>query len=75
MGQVERREAIDLVQRIMDLDYADDDEAADLLAALARAFGCPSGFVSDLIFWPRGNASFSAAEVVEQAAAYRPIAL
>ena len=74
MGRVDRREAIDLVQRIMDLDYA-DDEAADLLAALDRAFGCPSGFVSDLIFWPPGSVSLSAAEVVERAAAYRPIAL
>lgn len=68
-------EAIALVQRVMDVDYADDAEAGALLEALDRAFRCPSGYVSELIFWPPGNKELSAAEVVERAEAYRPIAL
>lgn len=70
-----RDEAIALVQRVMDVDYADEAEAGTLLEALDRAFGCPSGFVSELIFWPPGNQELSAAEVVARAEAYRPIAL
>nr|WP_228559423.1 hypothetical protein [Catenulispora pinisilvae] len=79
-----RDEAVALVQRVMDADYADDyeddDEASDLLEALGRALGCPSGYLSDLIFWPTGptgptGAAPTAPEVVDQALAYRPIAL
>jgi len=58
----------------MDADYVDDSEASDWLEALSRAFGCPPGYVSDLIFWPAGAAP-TAAEVVDQAVAYRPIEL
>lgn len=70
-----RDEAIALVQRVMDVDYADDAEVGALLETLDRAFRCPSGHVSELIFWPPGNKELSAAEVVERAEAYRPIAL
>lgn len=69
-----RDEAVALVQRVMDADYGDDDEAGDLLEALDRGLGCPSGYLSDLIFWPAGAAP-TAPEVVDQALAYRPIAL
>ena len=69
-----RDEAVALVQRIMDADYADESEASAWLDALSKAFGCPSGYVSDLIFWPAGSAP-TAAEVVDQVLAYRPIAL
>ncbi|OIJ87262.1 hypothetical protein BIV25_39220 [Streptomyces sp. MUSC 14] len=40
---------------------------------LDRAFGRPSGCVSGLIFWPKGPEA-TAAEVVDQALAYRPFA-
>jgi hypothetical protein len=72
---VNRDEAIALVQRIMDVDYADDDEVGTLLESLDRAFRCPSGYVSELIFWPPGNKELTATEVIEHAEAYRPIAL
>ncbi|MEU3895394.1 e9imm peptide [Streptomyces sp. NPDC045251] len=69
-----RAEAVALVQRIMDADYASDDEAAGWLDALDRALACPSGHVSDLIFWPPEQ-ELSAGEVVDKALAYRPISL
>lgn len=69
-----RAEAIALVQRIMEADYASEDEVNDLLEQLGRALGCPSGLVSDLVFWP-SERELSAEEVVGQALAYRPIAL
>ncbi|MEU6285208.1 e9imm peptide [Streptomyces sp. NPDC047028] len=69
-----RAEAVALVQRIMDADYASDEEADRWLSSLGRALGCLPGYVSDLIFWPPER-ELSADEVVEQALAYRSIAL
>ncbi|MFJ2303499.1 e9imm peptide [Streptomyces sp. NPDC087787] len=76
MGAVEvsRAQAVTLVQRIMDVDYASDEEASNWLDMLDRALACPTGRVADLIYWPPERA-LSADEVVEQALAYRPIAL
>jgi hypothetical protein len=76
MGAVEmsRTEAVALVQRIMDADYASEDEADGWLDSLAKALVCPAGHVSDLIFWPREQ-ELSADEVVDRALAYRAIAL
>ncbi|MGW2785963.1 e9imm peptide [Streptomyces populi] len=72
--EMSRAEAIALVQRIMQADYCSDDEMDDWLGRLGRALACPSGHVSDLIFWPPER-ELSADEVVDQALAYRPIAL
>ncbi|SDP70425.1 Colicin immunity protein / pyocin immunity protein [Streptomyces sp. cf386] len=69
-----RAEAVALVQRIMDADYASDDEVDGWLDRLDRALACPSGYVGDLIFWPPER-ELSADEVVDQALAYRPIPL
>jgi hypothetical protein len=69
-----RAEAVALVQRVMDVGCASDDEVAGWLDKLDRALACPSGHVSDLIFWPRER-DLSAGEVVDQALAYRPIVL
>ncbi|MEU6510441.1 e9imm peptide [Streptomyces sp. NPDC046942] len=69
-----RAEAVALVQRIMDADYASDAEVAGWLDGLDRALACPSGHVNGLIFWPPER-ELSADEVVDQALAYRPIAL
>ncbi|MFF4212044.1 e9imm peptide [Streptomyces sp. NPDC001796] len=66
--------AVAMVQKITDGDYADDAEASGILEALDRALACPSGYVSDLIFCPK-NRNPTAAEVVDQALAYRPLAL
>ncbi|MET9674026.1 e9imm peptide [Streptomyces sp. NPDC006482] len=63
-----------MVQKIMDADYADDAELAQALEMLDRSFGGPSGYVSGLIFWPKGPEP-TAAEVVDQALEYRPFAL
>ncbi|MCX4993780.1 e9imm peptide [Streptomyces sp. NBC_00568] len=69
-----RAEAIALVQLIMQADYDSDDELDGWLDRLGRALACPSGHVSDLIFWPPER-ELSADEVVDQALAYRPVAL
>ncbi|WP_031107458.1 bacteriocin immunity protein [Streptomyces sp. NRRL S-146] len=68
-----RAEAVALVQRIMQADYASEDEMDAWLDRLDRALACPSGHVGDLIFWPP-ELDLSADEVVDQALAYRPIA-
>jgi hypothetical protein len=70
---VERAAAIALVQKIMNGDCP-DEEMPVLLERLDRAIGCPTGHVSDLIFGPEGPEP-TAAEVVDQALAYRPFAL
>ncbi|MFI6357349.1 e9imm peptide [Streptomyces sp. NPDC050743] len=72
--EMNRAEAVALVQRIMDADCASDDEVAGWLDRLDTALACPSGHVSGLIFWPPER-ELSADEVVAQALAYRPIAL
>lgn len=69
-----RAEAVALVRRIMEADYASDDEVADWLNRLDRALACPSGHVSDLVFWPPER-ELSADEVVDQALSDRAIAL
>ncbi|MFC9498748.1 bacteriocin immunity protein [Streptomyces sp. NPDC056982] len=76
MGAVElsRAEAVALVQRIMEADYASEDEVNDWLDRLDRALACPSGHVSGLVFWPPQR-ELSPEEVVDHALAYRPIAL
>ncbi|WP_432165474.1 e9imm peptide [Streptomyces sp. bgisy031] len=76
MGAVElsRAEAIALVQRIMEADYASEDEVTDWLDRLDRALACPSGHVSGLVFWPPQREP-SADEVVDHALAYRQIVL
>ncbi|MFF8683170.1 bacteriocin immunity protein [Streptomyces sp. NPDC015237] len=73
-GEMSRAEAVVLVQRIMDADYASDDEADGWLDSLDRALACPSGHVSDLIFWPPQR-ELTADDVVARALAYRPVAL
>ncbi|MGW4027496.1 e9imm peptide [Streptomyces sp. NPDC005009] len=73
-GEMSRAEAVALVQRIMDAEYASDDEADGWLHRLDRALTCPSGHVRDLIFWPPER-ELSADEVVGQALVYRPVAL
>ncbi|MCC5481241.1 e9imm peptide [Streptomyces barringtoniae] len=69
-----RAEAVALVQRIMQADYASNDEVDGWLDRLDRALACPSGHVSGLIFWP-AERELSADEVVDQALTYRPITL
>ncbi|WP_405940263.1 e9imm peptide [Streptomyces sp. NBC_00726] len=72
--ELSRAEAVALIQRIMDADYASDDEMAESLERLDKALVCPSGHVGDLIYWPPER-ELSAEEVVDRALAYRPIAL
>ncbi|MER7937701.1 MULTISPECIES: e9imm peptide [unclassified Streptomyces] len=66
--------AVAVAQRIMQADYASDDEADGWLDRLDRAPACPTGHVGGLIFWPPAR-ELSADEVVDQALAYRPVAL
>lgn len=76
MGAMElsRTEAVALVQRVMEGDAASEEEVDGWLAVLDRALGCPTGYVSGLIFWPPER-ELSADEVVDRALAYRPFAL
>lgn len=71
---MDRDVAVALVQKIMNGGRADQAEDQLLLEQLDRAFGCPTGHVSGLIFWPKGSEP-TASEVVDQALAYRPFAL
>ncbi|MEV4506428.1 bacteriocin immunity protein [Streptomyces klenkii] len=71
---ISRTEAVALVQRIMNADYASEEEAESWLEVLDRALGCPSGYFSDLIFWPP-DGELSPGEVVSKALEYRPISL
>ncbi|MCX4451701.1 e9imm peptide [Streptomyces sp. NBC_01789] len=72
--QMTREAAITLVQKVMDVEY-DEDEMAGVLDQLDRALACPPGYVSDLIFWPKDMQESTAAEVVDRALAYQPFAL
>ncbi|MCZ4602837.1 e9imm peptide [Streptomyces sp. Lzd4kr] len=72
--EMSRAEAVALVQRVMDAGCASDNEVAGWLDRPGRALACPSGHVSDLVFWPPGR-ELLADEMVDQALAYRPIAL
>ncbi|MEV5986326.1 bacteriocin immunity protein [Streptomyces sp. NPDC052051] len=69
-----RETAITLVQKIMDAEY-DEDRTARVLNQLDRALACPTGYVSDLIFWPADGQESTPAEVVDRALAYQPFAL
>ncbi|WP_330242615.1 e9imm peptide [Streptomyces sp. NBC_00525] len=69
-----RETAITLVQKVMDVEY-DEEEMAEVLDQLDSALACPTGYVSDLIFWPKGRQEPTAAEVVDRALAYQPFAL
>ncbi|MCT7353268.1 e9imm peptide [Streptomyces sp. 15-116A] len=53
---------------------ASDDEVDGWLDRLGEVLACPAGYVGDLIFWPPER-ELSADEVVDQALAYRAIAL
>ncbi|MEU9192602.1 bacteriocin immunity protein [Streptomyces hundungensis] len=75
VAELNRAEAVALVQRIMDADFDSEAEVDGCLDKLDRALACPSGYVSDLIFWPPRREHLSADEVVDRAMAYRPIAL
>ncbi|WP_406270361.1 e9imm peptide [Streptomyces sp. NBC_00191] len=67
-----RDEAIPLVQRLLDVDTADEAEHAEILDILERGLMCPH--ISDYIYW-NADPELSAEKVVDRALAYKPIAL
>ena len=71
----ERERLTGLVQRIMDGDYATDDEVERLVAEFQGGVLRPGA--SDLIFYWQDEFDHepTAAEVVERALAYRPMEL
>jgi hypothetical protein len=76
LGHMTERERLaGLVQRIMDGDYATDDEVERLVAEFQAGVLRPGA--DDLIFYWRDEFDHepTAAEVVERALAYRPIEL
>jgi len=66
-----REEAILLVRRLLEGDYADEAEGDALVDALERGLACPH--VGDYIYCDRGP-EITADEVVDRALAYRPTA-
>lgn len=68
-----REAAVTSVESVMSGELS-EEELEHVLERLDVAFGCPRGHVAGLVYWPEG-AEPTAAEVVEQAPAYRPIAL
>jgi hypothetical protein len=66
-----RETAVTLVQKVMDVEYA-EDEMARVLDQLDRALACPTGYVAGLVFWPEDGQEPTAAEVVDRALAYQP---
>ncbi|MGR6998511.1 e9imm peptide [Yinghuangia aomiensis] len=71
-----REAAVALVESVMSGELA-EEELEDALKRLDAAFGCPRGHVAGLVYWPEGpqGPEPTAAEVVDRASAYRPIAL
>ena len=65
-----KSEMVALTQRILDMNYT-EEELPDLIEQLKQSTGCPN--VSDLIFWSKR--AMTAAEIVNEALAYRPIIL
>lgn len=70
MTQLNREALIQIVEQIMDADGT-DAELDNLMLKLEASVPHPA--VSDLIFWPKNNKEPTAAEVVDEALAYRPI--
>ncbi|MGW5256496.1 e9imm peptide [Streptomyces sp. NPDC004012] len=69
-----RETAVTLVQNVMNVEY-DEDEMQRVLDELDRGFGCPTGYVAGLIFWPKDRQEPTAAQVVDQPLAYQPFML
>ncbi|MBT2368135.1 e9imm peptide [Streptomyces sp. ISL-10] len=67
-----RDEAISLVQHLLDADTADEAEHSEILNALRRGLMCPH--ISDYIYWANAPEP-NAANIVDRALAYSPIAL
>lgn len=73
MPPITRAAALAVVESLMSGELA-DEEAESLPAQLDMAFGCPRGHAAGLAYWPERSVP-TAAEVVDRARAYRPIAL
>src|SRR5215211_1961755 len=72
--RLSRDELVDLVGKLMRAEGSAVDLEA-WLDLIERNVPCPTGYVSDLIFWPPDGQDLSAEEVVDRALAYRPIEL
>jgi len=72
--RLSRDELVDLVGKLMRAEGSAVDLEA-WLDLIERNVPCPTGYVSDLIFWPPDGQELSAEEVVDRALAYRPIEL
>lgn len=66
-----RDELIALVQRVIRMDYANDDECNQLIEELQRQVLDPQ--VCDYIYWP--DREMTAADIVDRALAYQPTVL
>ena len=72
--RLRRDELVDLVGKLLRAEGSEVDQQA-WLGLIEGSVPCPSGYVSDLIFWPPDGQELSAEEVVDRALAYRPIEL
>lgn len=66
-----KEELIELVNKIMNAEYKDEEEGNKLIHLLENNISDPN--ISDLIFHPQ--AEMTAEEIVEKALAYKPIRL
>ncbi|MEV3860432.1 e9imm peptide [Streptomyces sp. NPDC050095] len=66
-------QAVALVRRVLSADGTEEEIDA-WLRRLDRSLGCPTGYVSDLVFWPP-EGELTPEEVVARALAHRPFAL
>jgi hypothetical protein len=71
--RLSRDELVDLVGKLM-RGGSEAEEGAwwDLIE---RSVPCPTGYVSDLIYYPPDGQELSAEAIVDRALAYRPIEL
>ena len=66
-----KSELINLVKRLQEGDYKDDNEGSELMKLLKKNVSHPR--VSNLIFWDKRE--LTAEEIVEEALEYKPIQL
>ncbi|TXS62442.1 e9imm peptide [Streptomyces sp. me109] len=69
---MDREEAVRLVRRLMTDDFADEDEAGDVMVSLESGLVCPH--ISDYIFWDT-DPTLTAEKIVDRALSYEPFAL
>lgn len=75
--KLERDQLILLVERIRRAEGTEDEED-QWLELINQSVPAPTGYVSDLIFWPNDHGytgELSSQEIIDRALSYKPICL